>query len=98
MNVEVRGTHGYNPGESTREYVDKKLKRLDHIKDHVADLHIVLDKETQGEYRAESTIHFRWGVMGHIKVTDRDLFKAVDSLFDKVAVKIKREKEKVQTH
>ncbi len=39
MTVEVRGTHGYNPGDSTKEYVEKKLKRLEHVKDQVADLH-----------------------------------------------------------
>ena len=98
MTVEVRGTHGYNPGESTKEYIDKKLKRLDHFKDHVADLHLVLDKEKNGEFNAESTIHFRWGTMGHIKVTDRDLFKALDLLFDKTMAKINKEKEKVQQH
>ena len=98
MTVEVRGTHGYNPGESTREYIDRKLKRLDHVKDHIADLHIVLDKEAGDEYKAESTIHFRWGAMGHIKVTNRNLFKAIDLMFDKAMVKVTKEKEKIQDH
>ncbi|RKX84079.1 MAG: hypothetical protein DRP70_13815, partial [Spirochaetes bacterium] len=84
MTVEVKGTHGYAPGENTKEYIDRKLKRLDHLKEHVADLHLSLDKLNSGEFKAESTIHFRWGAMGHIKVTDRDLFKALDLLFDKI--------------
>ncbi|MCG8452200.1 MAG: ribosome-associated translation inhibitor RaiA [Spirochaetales bacterium] len=98
MTVEIKGTHGYNPGESTREYIDKKLKRLDHVRDQVADLHLTMDKEPDGEFKAESTIHFRWGAMGHIKVTDRDLFKALDLLFDKIVTKVNKEKEKVQSH
>ena len=98
MTVEVKGTHGYAPGESTKEYVDRKLKRLDHVKDHVANLHITLDKQTSGEFNAEANIHFRWGNMGHIKVTDRDLFKALDLLFDKIETKATREKEKKQDH
>ncbi|PIE03967.1 MAG: ribosomal subunit interface protein [Spirochaetales bacterium] len=98
MTVEVKGTHGYSPGESTREYIDKKLKRLQHVDEHIADLHIILDKETQDQYNAESNIHFRWGGMGHIKVSDRDLFKAIDALFDKTVVKINKEKEKMQSH
>jgi ribosomal subunit interface protein len=98
MTVEVKGTHGYTPGESTKEYIDKKLKRLDHVKDQVADLHLHLDKDSTGEFKAESTIHFRWGSMGHIKVTDRDLFKALDSLFDKIETKTEKEKEKKRDH
>ena len=98
MTVEVKGTHGYNPGESTRDYVDKKIKRLDHVKDQVADLHVTLDKENSGEFRAESKIHFRWGTMGHMKVTDRDLFKAIDMLFDKIEQKATKEKDKMQHH
>jgi len=98
MTVEVKGTHGYVPGESTRVYIDKKLKRLDHLKVHVADLHLNLDKEHNGEFTTESTIHFRWGSMGHIKVTDRDLFKALDLIFDKIHTKVTKEKEKKQEH
>ncbi|MDF1569066.1 MAG: ribosome-associated translation inhibitor RaiA [Spirochaetaceae bacterium] len=98
MTVEVKGAHGYNPGESTREYIDKKLKRLDHVKDHVADLHLTMDKQADGEFKAETNIHFRWGAMGHIKVTDRDLFKAIDLLFDKIMTKTTKEKEKMQNH
>jgi len=98
MTVEVKGTHGYTPGESTKQYVEKKLKRLDHVKDHVADLHVTLDHENSGEYKAESNIHFRWGTMGHMKVTDRDLFKAIDMLFDKIETKATREKNKKQDH
>ena len=98
MTVDVRGTHGYSPSDATQEYVDKKLMRFDHVKDHVADLHIVLDKENSGEYKAEATIHFRWGTMGHLKVTNRNLYKAIDQMLDKTMTKVTREKEKIQDH
>lgn len=98
MTVEVKGSHGYSPGEDTREYVDKKLKRLEYLKEHIADLHLTLDREKNGEFRAESNIHFRWGVIGHLRVANRDLFKAVDLLFDKIEHKATKEKEKKQNH
>ena len=97
MTVEIKGTHGYTPGDSTKEYIEKKLKRLDHVRDQVADLHLIMDKENNGEFNAESNIHFRWGAMGHIKVTDRDLFKAIDLLFDKIMTKVNKEVGKVQS-
>ena len=98
MTVEIKGSHGYSPGEAAREYIDKKLKRLEYVKEHIADLHIILDREKNGEFRAESNIHFRWGTMGHLKAADRDLFKAVDLLFDKIETKATKEKEKKQNH
>jgi ribosomal subunit interface protein len=98
MTVEIKGAHGYAPGAKTREYIEKKTSRLDHVKDHVADLHLVFNHEKSGEYVAESNIHFRWGAMSHIKVTDRDLFKAIDTLFDKIDVKTTKEKGKIQHH
>jgi len=98
MNLEVKGTHGYSPGASTREYIDKKLKRLSHVEAHMADLHLILEREKNGEFRTEANIHFRWGTMGHIKVANRDLFKALDFLFDKIEVKATKEKGKIQEH
>ncbi|CAD7838280.1 hypothetical protein S1OALGB6SA_1136 [Olavius algarvensis spirochete endosymbiont] len=98
MNLEIKGTHGYSPGGSTREYIDKKLKRLNHVESHMADLHLTLNREKNGEFRTEANFHFRWGAMGHIRVADRDLFKALDSLFDKIEVKATKEKDKIQEH
>jgi len=98
MNLEVKGTHGYSPGVKTKEYIDKKLKRLRHVEAHIADLHLALDREKNGEFRAEANIHFRWGAMGHIRVEDRDLFKTLDLLFDKIEVKATKEKDKIQEH
>ena len=96
MTVEIKGMHGYSPGANTSEYVDKKLKRLDYCKEYLADLHITLGKQSNGEFSAEANIHFRWGAMGHIKVDDRDLFKAIDVLFDKIENKATKEKDKIQ--
>jgi len=98
MNLEVKGAHGYSPGENTRGYIDRKMKRLNHVEAHMADLHLTLDRERSGEFKAEANIHFRWGAMGHIRVADRNLFKALDSLFDKIEVKATKEKDKMQEH
>ena len=98
MTVEFKGTHGYTPGEDTKKYLEKKLKRLNYVKEHIADLHITLDRENSGEFKAESTLHFRWGAMGHLKVTNRNLFTALDLLFDKIEAKATKEKGKIQEH
>ena len=98
MTVDLRGTHGYSPSQEIRNYVDKKLKRLEYLKEHIADLHVTLDKQKSGEFNAEANIHFRWGTMGHMKISEWDIFKAIDQLFDKIEHKATKEKDKFQSH
>ncbi len=98
MTVEIRSIHGYTQDEDTKVYIDKRMKRLNNVKEHIADLHITLDRERNGEYKTESTIHFRWGVMGHIKVSNHDIYRALDLLFEKIEAKATKEKEKIQDH
>lgn len=98
MTVDIKGIHGYGVGDSTRAYVDKKMKRLDYLKEHIADLHFIFSKHNNGEYTIETNIHFRWGVMGHNSITDRNLFKAIDTMFDKIEQKATKEKNKIQSH
>lgn len=98
MTTEIKGTHGYSPSETTKDYIDGKLTRLEHLKEHIADLHIIMEHENNGEYITEANIHFRWGTMGHIEVRNRKLFVALDALFDKIDKKATREKEKKQDH
>ena len=98
MTIEIKGTHGYSLSDKTRIYIEKKIQRLEHVKEHIADLHIIIDRETSTEFKTGTNIHFRWGTMEHIEVTNRDLFKAIDQLFDKIDTKVTKEKEKIQNH
>ncbi len=97
MTVEVKGVH-YEVSEKTREYVDKKLKRLAKVEDLVIDFHMTISREPKGMYITDSDIHFRWGKVSHVKVENRDLYKAIDMMFDKIEQKTLKEKEKIQEH
>jgi len=97
MTVELKGVH-YDVSDRTREYIDKKLRRLKHVEEMIVDLHLTLSREMKGYYIASSDVHFRWGQNSHVKVEDRDLYKAIDVLFDKVEGKTTKEKEKIQAH
>ncbi len=97
MTVELKGVH-YDVSNRTREYVDKKLKRLKHVEDLIVDFHMTLTREHKGFYIASSDAHFRWGRNSHVKVEDRDLYKAIDVMFDKMEQKSTKEKDKIQTH
>ncbi len=98
MTVEIKGAHGYHVSDKTREYLDKKLARLKFAEELVSDLHVSLERESNGEYKCTGDIHFRWGAMSHIKTDSRDLYIAMDALFDKIDVKVSKEKDKIQDH
>ncbi len=98
MTIEIKGTHRHPLDDETKEIINKKIARLSHVKDHVVDLHITLDRETHGEYKADANIHFRWGTVGHGSASSHEMNTAIDMLFDKLVTKATREKEKKQSH
>ncbi len=97
MTVELQGVH-YDVSNRTREYVGKKMKRLQHFEDLIVDFHMTLTREHKGTYIATSDAHFRWGQNSHVKVENRDLYKAIDTMFAKMEQKSTKEKEKIQSH
>lgn len=97
MTVDIKGVH-YDVSDKTKEYIDKKLRRLKYVEELVVDLHLTLSREKKGYYIVSADVHFRWGQSSHVKVEDRDLYKAIDLCFDKVDAKSTKEKEKIQAH
>ncbi len=96
MNIDLKGVH-MDITEQIRDYLNKKLKRLSYAEDLIVDLLFTLTQETKG-YSAEVTINFRFGQSAHIKVESFNIIKGIDLLFDKLDVKINKEKDKIQEH
>jgi putative sigma-54 modulation protein len=96
MNIDIKGVH-VEVNDSTREYIDKKLQRLDFASDHIMDLLFTLSQEKR-QYKIDANINLRWGQAVHVSETGFDLLVGIDSLFDKMEVKINREKKKIQEH
>ncbi len=93
MNVDVRSVH-FDLGAPTRDYLDKKLERLNFAKDTIVTVDFAFTKEK--DFICESTIHFRWGHQAHIQERDFELAAGIDKLIDKMEMKVRKEKEKVQ--
>ena len=96
MNVDVKGVH-MDISESMHEYLNKKLKRLEYAEGLIVDLLFTLSQDAKA-YKAEVNINFRWGTSAHIGVNAFNLNKGIEQLFDKMDVKINKEKEKIQEH
>ena len=93
MTIDVRSVH-FDLGTKSRQYLDKKLERIDYAKDMIVDLIFVFTKDK--DFKTEATVNFRWGTQAHLEEHDYALDAGIDKLVDKLEQKITKEKEKVQ--
>lgn len=96
MNLEVKGVH-FDVDEKTKEMIDKKLKRLSFAEEYIIDQLFTLTRSKNG-YTCESNTNFKWGHSAHIRVESNQLRVGLDILFDKLELKVSKEKDKVQDH
>ncbi len=96
MNLEIKGVH-YDVSDTTREFLEKKLHRIDFAKDYIVDLLFTITREKPG-YKAEANINFRWSTSSHVGAEGHELYEAIELMFDKLESKIRKEKEKVVHH
>jgi putative sigma-54 modulation protein len=96
MNIDIKGVH-VEITDKIREYIDKKLHRLDFVAEHIIDLLLFVSQEGS-QYSLETTVNFRWGNSNHMRVKSFDIFEGVDKLFDKLELKVLKEKNKIQEH
>lgn len=96
MNLEIKGIH-VEITDKIREYIGKKLPRLDFAKDHLIDLLLHVSHE-KSLYRLKANLNFRWGRSIHVAADSFDVFEGIDRLFDKMELKILKEKKKIQDH
>jgi putative sigma-54 modulation protein len=96
MNIDIKGVH-VEITDKIREYIDKKLPRLDFASEHIVDLLVFLSQEGS-QHSLEATVNFRWGNSNHMRVQSFDIFEGIDKLFDKLELKVLKEKNKIQDH
>lgn len=97
MKLDIKSVH-FDAGEATKELVEKKVEKLQFADTMITDLRVTMTKGTHNDWTAETNFHLKWGVDGHISETAFNLHEAIEKLFDRVEVKVKKEKDKVQDH
>ncbi len=95
MHVEIKGVH-VEITQEMQEHVDKRLPHLDYAKDMIIDLLVTITKDNG--YKVEANINFRWGHSIHVGEEGFDILEGIDKLFDKMELKISKEKKRVQDH
>lgn len=96
MNIDIKSVH-FNISDETKEYIEKKVHKIDYAGDLIVDVLFTLTKE-KNEYKIEVNINFRWNYSHHISVSKFDMIEGIDVLMDKIEKKVRREKEKIKEH
>jgi putative sigma-54 modulation protein len=98
MNITVKGIH-YTPSDKTREFLDKKLEKLNFAEDSIKDLEIVMTREKVGQgFHVDAHLHFNWGTRKTIALDCFELYEGIELIIDKLTTAARREKEKVKNH
>ncbi|MGL4524788.1 MAG: ribosome hibernation-promoting factor, HPF/YfiA family [Spirochaetia bacterium] len=88
----------YHVSDHTNEYLEEKFHRLEHMSSILDNVKITIVKEPHG-YKTEAHTHFAWhSPVVHVEQHDKELWPAIDHLFDKLEIKLSKEKEKHQDH
>lgn len=92
MNVSITGRKIKITPE-IRNYIEKKMKKLDNYFNHIVDFRIIVNKEKHS-YMIEVNINVKKRII-HVFTKSEDVFSAIDILFDKVDIKMRRYHDKL---
>ena len=95
MQLTMTGHH-VEVTDALRQYVTKKLERINRHFDQVLDVHCILTVEKQ-HHKAEATVHAK-GVHLHAHASEQSMYAAIDLLMDKLDRMVKKHKEKQADH
>lgn len=95
MNVSITGRKVKVTPE-LRAYIEKNMKKLDHYVDHIYDFKLILERERH-LFKAEVNITVKKKII-HLFAKTHDIFSVIDTLYDKIEVKLRRYREKQNNH
>ena len=95
MQVSISSQH-VEITDTLREYIRRKLTRIDRHFGPVIRSHVVLHV-TKNRHRVETTIHTK-GTEWHATAEDRDMHVVIDRVVDKLDRQATKHKEKVVDH
>jgi putative sigma-54 modulation protein len=95
MRVLITGRH-VDVTPALRRYIDSRSKRLARYGARVGKIQVVLGVEKY-RHTAEILVHFD-GALLQSKAATREMYSAIDELFDRVAAQVRRRKEKRRDH
>lgn len=91
MNLNITGLH-IDITEAIRDYINKKLARIDRHSDEIISVSLTLSVEKVA-HKAVAQVHLA-GKDLHLEAVEKDMYAAIDALADKLDRAILQHKEK----
>lgn len=95
MNLSISGQH-VEITDAIRSFINDKLQRIERHFDQLIDVEVVLHVE-KIRHRAEAKLNVS-GTTLFAESTEDDMYKAIDSLMDKLDKQVLRYKDKLKDH
>ena len=95
MQLNLTGHHIENT-DALRQYVQKKLERVERHFDKLSNTHVILTVENV-RHKAEATVNMS-GNNIFAESTEDDMYAAIDSLMDKLDRQVTKHKQKITNH
>ena len=92
MNVSITGRK-VKITPDIRQYIEKNMKKLDHYTDHIYDFRLII-KHERHIYFAEVNINVKKKMI-HIFAKTPDIYSVIDTLFDKIEIKMGRHRDRL---
>lgn len=97
MKIEVIGKNGFTPSPANREYVEKKLKKLNDFFGEESNLKaLVVCKVYKQMHKVEVTIPAKNLIM-RAECCEQDLYAAIDKSIDKLLQQVRKYKTRVKS-
>lgn len=95
MQLNLTGHH-VEITDALRQYVQKKLERVERHFDKVSNTHVILSVDSV-RHKAEATVNMS-GNNIFAEHTEADMYAAIDGLMDKLDRQVTKYKQKVKDH
>lgn len=95
MQLNLTGHH-VEITDALRQYVQKKLERVERHFDKVSNTHVILSVDSV-RHKAEATVNMS-GNNIFAEHTESDMYAAIDGLMDKLDRQVTKHKQKVKDH
>lgn len=84
--------------DALRNYVNERLKRLEHHYEKITRVHVILSVPTPHEHHAEATFHCVPHAEFFASAHAKDMYAAIDALVDKMDRQVRDHKSKLTDH
>lgn len=96
--IEIIGKNGFVPTEAIKQYAEKRLSKIESMfSDDAINRIRVVTKVYSNHHKVEVTV-YAVGQTIRAEVSDPDMYAAIDKSIDKLAVQVRKHREKLQAH